>query len=83
MERASPQSAVNFSDGLWNFRNSDISGQPFCQKALKRKQAVTAQIDFLPKLSEQEIEQLFGSRFREYAHGKTADEAMVGLLTIN
>ena len=31
-------------------------------------------------MSEQEIEQLFESRFREYAHGKTADEAMVGLL---
>ena len=63
-----------------------ISGIPifqvsrFATKALKRKQAVTAQIDFLPKLSEQEIEQLFESRFREYAHGKTADEAMVGLL---
>ena len=63
-----------------------ISGIPifqvsrFATKALKRKQTVTAQIDFLPKLSEQEIEQLFESRFREYAHGKTADEAMVGLL---
>ena len=63
-----------------------ISGIPvfqvsrFATKALKRKQTVTAQIDFLPKLSEQETEQLFESRFREYAHGKTADEAMVGLL---
>ena len=63
-----------------------ISGIPvfqvsrFATKALKKKQAVTAQIDFLPRLNEQEIEQLFGSRFREYAHGKTADEAMVGLL---
>lgn len=63
-----------------------ISGIPvfqvsrFATKALKKKQAVTAQIDFLPKLSEQEAEQLFESRFREYAHGKTADEAMVGLL---
>ena len=63
-----------------------ISGIPvfqvsrFATKALKRKQTVTAQIDFLPKLSEQETEQLFESRFREYAHGKTVDEAMVGLL---
>ena len=63
-----------------------ISGIPvfqvsrFATKALKKKQAVTAQIDFLPRLNEQETEQLFESRFREYAHGKTADEAMVGLL---
>lgn len=63
-----------------------ISGIPvfqvsrFATKALKKKQAVTAQIDFLPRLNEQEIEQLFEQRFWEYAHGKTADEAMVGLL---
>ena len=63
-----------------------ISGIPifqvsrFATKALKRKQTVTAQIDFLPKLSEQKAEQLFEKRFGEYAHGKTADEAMVGLL---
>ena len=63
-----------------------ISGIPvfqvsrFATKALKRKQMVTAQIDFLPKLSEQKTEQLFEKRFGEYAHGKTADEAMVGLL---
>lgn len=63
-----------------------ISGIPvfqvsrFATKALKKKQAVTAQIDFLPRLNEQETEQLFEQRFREYAHGKIADEAMVGLL---
>ena len=65
---------------------SIISGIPvfqvsrFATKALKKKQAVTAQIDFLPRLNEQETEQLFEQRFREYAHGKIADEAMVGLL---
>jgi len=58
-----------------------ISGIPvfqvsrFATKALKKKQAVTAQIDFLPRLNEQETEQLFEQRFREYAHGKIGSKS--------
>ena len=63
MERAS------LRRGELQLTDYGISGIPifqvsrFATKALKRKQTVTAQIDFLPKLSEQEIEQLFEVAF--------------------
>jgi predicted Rossmann fold flavoprotein len=63
-----------------------ISGIPvfqvsrFVTKALKKKQKVTATVDFLPSLSGQEAAQLLTERFHENAHGKSAGEAMIGLL---
>ena len=47
---------------------------------MKKKQKVTATVDFLPSLSGQEAAQLLTERFHENAHGKSASEAMIGLL---
>ena len=62
-----------------------ISGIPvfqvsrFATKALKRKQKVTASIDLFPALSKEELYHVLEKRFGENAHGKTAQEAVIGL----
>lgn len=62
-----------------------ISGIPvfqlsrFATRALKQKKEVWAVLDFLPQLHAKEAQQLLERRFYEYAHGKRAGEAMIGL----
>ncbi len=62
-----------------------ISGIPifqlsrFATRALQEKRQVYALIDFMPKLADAELFALVQKRFKEYAHGKTANEALIGL----
>lgn len=62
-----------------------ISGIPvfqlsrFATRALNENKSVYALIDFMPKLAEVELFSLLQKRFKEYAHGKTANEALIGL----
>lgn len=63
-----------------------ISGIPvfqvsrFAAKALKKKEAVSATLDFLPQMSKEALLHSLSQRFHENAHGKTAEQAMIGFL---
>lgn len=63
-----------------------ISGIPVFQlsryatKALKQKKKVHVMLDFMPDMELTELEQKMKHRFRKYAHGKTAGDALIGLL---
>lgn len=63
-----------------------ISGIPVFQlsryatKALKQKKKVHVMLDFMPDMELTELEQKMKLRFRKYAHGKTAGDALIGLL---
>ncbi len=62
-----------------------ISGIPvfqvsrFATRALSKKQAVSAEIDFLPKLTAEEVLSLLKERFLSFGYGKSTSEAMIGL----
>lgn len=62
-----------------------ISGIPvfqlsrFATKALKAKKEVCARIDFMPGMTEKELFTLLEKRFRANAHGKSANETLIGL----
>lgn len=77
---------VSEETGELQLTNYGISGIPvfqisrFATKALKKKEKVTAKIDFLPVSGEEEIRELFHRRFHLFSHEKTACEAMNGLL---
>ena len=56
-----------------------IAVESVVKVSLKEKRQVYALIDFMPKLTEAELFALLQKRFKEYAHGKTANEALIGL----
>lgn len=62
-----------------------ISGIPvfqlsrFATKALKAQKGVCARIDFMPGMTEEELFSLLEKRFHANAHGKSANEALIGL----
>lgn len=62
-----------------------ISGIPVFQlsryatKALFEKKRVSVKIDFMPQLSEIELQELLKQRFYSYAHGKCSNESLIGL----
>ncbi len=63
-----------------------ISGIPVFQlsryatRALQQKKNVFALLDFMPDLGKEELLQLLQKRFGRFAHGKTAGEAVIGLM---
>ena len=63
-----------------------ISGIPVFQlsryatRALLQKKNVFALLDFMPDLGKEELLQLLQKRFGRFAHGKTAGEAVIGLM---
>ncbi len=63
-----------------------ISGIPVFQlsryatKALLKRKKVYALLDFMPDMEPSYLESMMRRRFRENAHGKTALEAVIGLL---
>lgn len=64
-----------------------ISGIPvfqisrFATRALRQGREVCAEIDFLPSLTEEQTQALLEERFYRYAHGKSAEEALIGLFS--
>lgn len=78
---------VSVSDDLGEVQLTDygISGIPvfqvsrFATKALKRKQEVSAVLDFMPNCEERPFSKMLCDRFSIYAHDKTAAEALTGL----
>lgn len=79
------KSTVYQETGELQLTEYGISGIPvfqlsrFATRALQKKQRVYALIDFMPKLTETELFSLLERRCREYAHGKTSNEALIGL----
>lgn len=71
--------------GELQLTESGVSGIPvfqlsrFAVRALQKKQKVYVQINFAPKIKQNELFLLLKKRFQEYAHGKTASEALIGL----
>ena len=63
-----------------------ISGIPVFQlsryatRALQQRKKVFALLDFMPDLGKEELLQLLQKRFGRFAHGKTAGEAVIGLM---
>ena len=63
-----------------------VSGIPVFQVSryaaygLLQKQQVSVKLNFLPGLSQQQVEGMLAERFFSYGEGKTAQEALVGLL---
>lgn len=62
-----------------------VSGIPifqlsrFATRALGEKKKVQVRIHFAPKLKQEELSEILHRRFRQYANGKTASEALIGL----
>ncbi len=75
-----------FERGQLQLTEYGISGIPVFQlsryaaKALKQRKKVHALLDFMPDMETECLEAMMLRRFRENAHGKTASEAVIGLL---
>ncbi len=84
-EASAGEETVYREQGELQLTDFGISGIPvfqlsrFATRALSQKRRVTALIDFLPSVTREETLALLAARFGGQAHGKTAQEALVGL----
>lgn len=80
------QKNIAMESGELQLTDYGISGIPvfqisrFATKALARKEKVYVLLDFMPKLSTKELTSLLEKRFYQYGNGKTASEALIGLV---
>lgn len=79
------QQEIVTENGELQLTDYGISGIPVFQvsryatKALKKNQKVYALLDFMPKLSLEEVKKILRERFYRNAHGKTASECLIGM----
>lgn len=80
------QKKIAMESGELQLTDYGISGIPVFQisryatKALAKKEKVYVLLDFMPKLTEEELLSLLKERFYKFGNGKTASEALIGLV---
>lgn len=76
---------VQTEKGELQLTDYGISGIPVFQlsryatKALHEKKHVYAELDFMPGLDQRALQGLLSERFYQYAHGKCANQSLIGL----
>lgn len=80
------QKKIAMESGELQLTDYGISGIPvfqisrFATKALAKKEKVFVLLDFIPKLTAEELLVLLKERFYKFGNGKTASEALIGLV---